>query len=117
MLIRVNDMVEVITGDDAAGKTRAKVVKVDRDAGKVVVENVNRVYKHVQRSQRNPKGGRLSKEMPVSISNVKLVCEKCSAATRMAARYLPDGSKERYCKKCGASNGQISPAKARYAKK
>ena len=117
MLIRVNDIVEVITGDDAAGKTRAKVIKVDHESGKVMVENVNRVYKHVRRSQRNPKGGRLSKEMPVSISNVKLVCEKCSAASRMGARFLDDGSKERYCKKCGASNGQISPAKARYAKK
>jgi large subunit ribosomal protein L24 len=117
MRIRVNDTVEVITGDEAAGKTRAKVLKVDHEAGKVLVENVNRVYKHVRRSQRNPKGGRLSKEMPVSISNVKLVCEKCGAAARMGARFLDDGSKERYCKKCGAGTGQLSPAKAHRAKK
>lgn len=115
MLIRVNDTVEVTTGDDAG--VRAKVLRVEGATGKVLVEGVNRVYKHVRKSQRNPRGGRLSKEMPVSISNVKLVCQSCNAAARMGARYLDDGSKERYCKKCGAGNGQISPPKARYAKK
>lgn len=115
MLIRVNDTVEVTTGDDAG--VRAKVVRVDREAGKVLVEGVNRVYKHVRRSQRNPRGGRLSKEMPISISNVKLVCKSCDAAARMGVRFLDDGSKERYCKKCNAGNGQVSPPKARYAKK
>jgi large subunit ribosomal protein L24 len=115
MLIRTNDTVEVITGDDAG--TRAKVLRVDRAAGKVVVEHVNRVYKHVRKSQRNPRGGRLSKEMPVQISNVLLVCEACGKAARLGSRYLQDGSKERYCKKCGAGNGQIAPARARYAKK
>ena len=117
MLIRANDTVEVITGDESAAGTRGKVMRVDHEAAKVVVEGVNRVYKHVRRSQRNPKGGRLSKEMPVAISNVMLVCESCHAAARMGSRYLDDGSKERYCKKCGAANGVIAPAKARYAKK
>ena len=115
MLIRANDTVEVIAGDDRG--TKARVVRVDHAAGKVTVEGVNRVYKHVRRSQRNPKGGRLSKEMPVSVSNVMLVCGSCHAAARMGARYLDDGSKERYCKKCGAANGTIAPAKARHAKK
>ncbi len=114
MHIRVDDTVEVVTGDDRG--TRAKVVNVDRAAGKLTVEGVNRVYKHVRRSERNPQGGRLSMEMPIQLSNVLLVCEACSAATRTGARYLDDGSKERFCKKCGAGIGQISPAKARYAK-
>jgi large subunit ribosomal protein L24 len=115
MLIRANDTVEVTAGDDRG--TRAKVLRIDREAGKLVVENVNRVYKHVRKSQRNPKGGRLSKEMPIQLSNVLLVCESCNKAARLGARFLADGSKERYCKKCGAGNGQVSPAKARYAKK
>jgi large subunit ribosomal protein L24 len=92
------------------------VLRIDRAVGKLVVENVNRVYKHVPKSQRNPKGGRLSKEMPVSLSNVLLVCEACHKASRLGARFLADGSKERYCKKCGAGNGQVSPPKARHAK-
>ena len=115
MHIRVKDTVEVITGDDRG--VRGKVLSVDRQAGKLLVEGVNRVYKHVRRSQRNPQGGRLSKEMPVPLSNVLLVCEGCSSATRTGARYLDDGSKERYCKKCGRALGQITPPRTAYAKK
>ena len=87
------------------------MLRVNRKTGKLVVEGINRVYKHVKRSQKNPQGGRLSKEMPVDPSNVQLVCEKCGAATRVGVRLATDGAKERYCKKCGAGNGQISPAK------
>lgn len=115
MLIKVDDVVEIIAGDDRG--TRGKVLRVDRGAGKVVVEQVNRAYKHVRRSQKNPQGGRLSKEMPILLSNALLVCGTCGAATRAGARYLADGSKERFCKKCGAGNGQIAPPKARYANK
>ena len=115
MHIKVGDMVELISGTDRG--VRGKVLIVDQEAGAVVVEGVARVYKHVRRSQKNPQGGRLSKEMPSAVSNVLLVCEACGAATRVGVRYLPDGTKERYCKKCGASNGQVSPPKARYATK
>lgn len=107
MHIRVDDMVEVISGDDRG--TRAKVLKVDRSAGKLVVEGVNRVYKHMRRSQKNPQGGRLSKEMPVQLSNVKLVCTSCGKASRTGARLRDDGTKERYCKKCGAGIGVLAP--------
>jgi large subunit ribosomal protein L24 len=111
MWIRANDTVQVITGDDS-GK-RGKVLRLDRAGGKVVVEGINRVYKHVRKSQRNPQGGRLSKEMAVPQSNLALVCQSCGAATRVGARFLPNGGKERYCKKCGAANGVISPAKTK----
>jgi large subunit ribosomal protein L24 len=115
MRIKTNDNVKVISGEDRG--TTAKVLRVNRKTGKIVVEGVNRVYKHVKRSQKNPQGGRLSKEMPIQAGNVLLVCEGCGAATRIGVRYLPSGAKERYCKKCGASNGQVSPAKAKYATK
>ena len=110
MRIRVDDTVEVIAGDDTG--VRGRVVSVDHEAGKLVVEGVSRVYKHVRRSQRNPQGGRLSKEMPVQASNVLLVCERCSAATRLGLRFAKDGSKSRFCKKCGADLGQVAPARA-----
>ena len=115
MWIKANDTVKVISGEDRG--TTGKVLRVNRAAAKLVVEGVNRVYKHVRRSQKNPQGGRLSKEMPVSVSNVLLICEACGAAARLGVRYLDNGSKERYCKKCGAGNGQVAPPKARYAKK
>lgn len=115
MWIKANDTVQVMSGKDRG--TRGKVLRISRGDAKIVVEGANRVYKHIKKSQKNPRGGQLSKEMPLAISNVLLVCQACGAAVRLGARYLADGSKERYCKKCGAGNGQVSPAKARYAKK
>ena len=97
----------MIAGDDRGAQ--GKVLRVDRAAGKALVEGVNRVYKHVRRSQRNPQGGRLSMEMPIPLSNVSLVCAACGKGTRVGTRLLPNGAKERFCKKCGAANGQISP--------
>jgi large subunit ribosomal protein L24 len=114
MHIKTKDTVEVITGVDKGEKR--KVLAIDRAAGRVVVEGVNRVYKHVRRSQKNPQGGRLSKEMPIQISNVLLVCPKCNRGRRTGARSARDGSKERYCKKCGAGLGEISPPKTKSAK-
>ena len=113
MHIKTNDTVEVITGDDKG--VRAKVLIIDREAGKLVVEGVNRVFKHVKKSQKNPQGGRLSKEMPVQISNVLLICPKCTKATRTGSRVNAADAKERYCKKCSASLGEISPAKGKSA--
>jgi large subunit ribosomal protein L24 len=113
MLIRTGDTVEVIAGNDRGQKSR--VIKVDRATGKALVEGVNRVKKHIRRSQKYPQGGVLSKEMPVQLSNLKYFCQACGRAARLGARFLADGSKERYCKKCGASAGQVAPAKAAHA--
>jgi large subunit ribosomal protein L24 len=115
MLIRTGDTVEVVTGADKG--TRARVMKVDRAVGKALVEGVNRVYKHIRRSQKNPQGGRLSKEMPVQLSNLKYLCQSCGKGVRLGVRFLKDGSKERFCKKCGTAAGQIAPAKKAHATK
>jgi len=115
MNVKVNDIVLVVTGDDRG--QRGKVLSVDHETRKVLVEGVNRVYKHVRRSQKNPQGGRLSKEMPVSVSNVMLICPKTNEPTRVGVRYLDDGSKERYSKKSGVSMGAISPSRSVYSKK
>jgi len=114
MLIRTSDNVEVMIGDDRG--TRGRVLSVDRVTNKAIVENINRVYKHVRRSQKNPQGGRLSKEMPVPVSNLMVVCEACSQPSRMGTRFQKDGSKERFCKKCSAATGQIAPPKSAHAK-
>ncbi len=101
MHIKSGDIVEVIAGDDK--DVKGKVLHIDRDKGKLTVEGVGRVYKHVRRSQRNPQGGRLSKEMPIQISNVLLVCPKCSKAMRPKFDSLTDGSPIRVCRKCGST--------------
>ncbi len=115
MLIKVDDQVIVTAGNDKG--VQGKVLRVDAEAGKVVVEGVNKVYKHVRKSQRNPQGGRLSKEMPINASNVMLVCPQTGKPTRVGIRYSDDGVKERYAKCSDASLGAISPPRAAYAKK
>ena len=115
MLVRENDDVLVIRGEFKGVK--GKVIHVDREAGRVTVEGVNKVYKHVRRSAKNPQGGRLSKEMPVDVSNVMLICPQTGKRTRLGVRYLADGTKERYAKVSGVSLGAIAPAKKAYAKK
>jgi large subunit ribosomal protein L24 len=119
MRIRKDDTVVVITGDDAGGKsaTIARVLRVLADEGRVIVEGVNRAYKHLRRSRRNPQGGRLSKEMPVDVSNVMLYCQQCKRGVRAGARYGADGHKERFCKKCGAALGALSKPRKAHAKK
>jgi large subunit ribosomal protein L24 len=111
MHIRSNDQVEVIAGADKG--TRAKVLRVLKNRGKVIVEGVARVQKHMRRSQQNPRGGRLSKEMPIAISNIMLVCPACGHRARTGVRTQEDGSKHRYCKRenCGKNIGQLSPAR------
>lgn len=113
MLFRVDDEVQVIAGADRGH--RGKILKVDRKQNKVVVEGAARVWKHVRRSQKNPQGGRLSKEMPISASNVMLIDPSQGKPTRVGVRYLDDGSKERFAKRSGASLGSIAPAKQRHA--
>ena len=69
--IKKGDMVLVITGDDKGKK--AKVLQVLPKTAQVVVEGCKLVKKAIKASEKNPKGGFVSKEMPMSISNVKKV--------------------------------------------
>ncbi|VTR99583.1 50s ribosomal protein l24 : 50S ribosomal protein L24 OS=Rhodopirellula maiorica SM1 GN=rplX PE=3 SV=1: KOW [Gemmata massiliana] len=109
MYICKNDVVQVIAGDDKG--TRGKVLRVLRSEGKVVVEGVNRVYRHLKPSRRNPQGGRLSKEMPVDASNVMLIDPVQGVPTRVGVRSLPDGSKELFAKKSGTRIRVLKKAK------
>jgi large subunit ribosomal protein L24 len=109
MLIRKGDIVEVIAGDDAGtakARTTGRVLRVIAKSNKIVVEGVNKVYKHLRPSRQNPQGGRLSKEMPIAVSNALLYCPSCTRGVRIAKR-LADGTKTRVCKKCGHSFGKI----------
>jgi large subunit ribosomal protein L24 len=125
MHVRREDMVEVITGDNkgsSARRTIARVLRVIPSENKVVVEGVNRAYKHLRPSRQNPQGGRLSKEMPISASNVLKYCDRCARGVRVGYRYHQDGSKERYCKRCERQGlpsglGTISPPRSAHAKK
>ena len=114
MHIRKDDMVVVTAGDDKGPDPR-KVLRALPRAGKIVVEGVNRVYKHLKPSAKNQQGGRLSKEMPIDASNVMLFCPSCNRGVRLGHRFTADGRKQRYCKSCSAGLGDLGPAKANRA--
>jgi large subunit ribosomal protein L24 len=116
MHVRKDDMVVVMAGDDKNTTRARKVLRVYPASGKLLVEGVNRVYKHIRPNRRNPQGGRLSREMPIDASNVMLFCHTCSKGVRVGHRYADDGRKERYCKKCGTGLGWLSKARPRYAR-
>src|SRR3954453_22987108 len=114
MHIRKDDFVVVIAGDDKGPEPR-KVLKVLTEKNKIVVEGVNRVYKHLKPSQKNQQGGRLSKEMPIDASNVLLYSPTARRGVRVGFRFTESGQKERYCKVSGASLGTIGPVKPAHA--
>ena len=96
MIIRKDDQVEIITGDDkgsAENRRIAKVLRVLPEKGKIVVEGVNKVYKHLKPSAKNQQGGRLSKEMPIDASNVMLYCPACNRGVRVGRRFTDAGQK------------------------
>lgn len=96
--IRKDDTVYVITGKDK-GKT-GKVLRVLPKKGRVIVENINFIYKHMRPSQQLQQGGVIQREGPIEITNLMLVCNKCSKPTRVGFTVLEDGRKVRVCKKC-----------------
>ncbi|MCD8493476.1 MAG: 50S ribosomal protein L24 [Geovibrio sp.] len=72
--LKKDDTVIVTTGKDK-GKI-AKILKVDRKNGKVILENTNVVKRHTKPGPLNPEGGIVEKEMPVDISNVMFYSQK-----------------------------------------
>lgn len=105
MHVKKDDMVEVIAGD--ARGVRGRVLSVNPARDQVVVEGVNRAYRHVRPSRKNPQGGRLQIEQPIHISNVLPVSPKTDRATRV--RFIVDekGQKSR----AGADDSVIDVVK------
>lgn len=97
--IRKDDKVIVIAGKEK-GKIGA-VLKLNSEKGRIIVEKVNMVKRHTRPSMQTGQGGIIEKEAPLQISNVMIVCNKCTEPTRIGKRRLEDGSKVRVCKKCG----------------
>src|SRR3954465_12955284 len=79
--IKSGEQVMVVTGADK-GKT-GRVLRVLADRNRVVVEGINRVWKHVRPSQRNPQGGRIQKDAPIHLSNVMPLDPTTGKGTRV----------------------------------
>jgi len=103
--VKKGDVVVVLAGDDK-GKTGEVMSVYPRDS-KVLVQGVNRVFKHLKPSRQHPRGGRIQKEMPIHISNVLPLDPKTGKSTRVAFRTNEDGAKERVAKKSGQALGAV----------
>ncbi|MBM9614628.1 50S ribosomal protein L24 [Desulfobulbus rhabdoformis] len=99
--LRVNDKVEVIAGKDK-GRV-GKVLRVDRDKDRVVVERINMIKKHQKANDATQSGQIIEREAGIHISNVMLVCPECAETVRVGKQILDDGTKVRICKKCKAT--------------
>ena len=97
--VRTGDTVIVINGKDR-GKT-GKVMQVSPSEGKVIVEKINVVSKHVKPRKMGEPGGILQAESALYADKVQLICPKCGKPARVG-HVIEDGKKFRVCKKCGA---------------
>ena len=98
MKIRKNDTVLVIAGKDKGkkGKVRFAYPKKQR----VLVEGINFIKKHSRARGQVKQAGIIDLEVPIHVSNVMLLCDKCNHPARIGFRFLEDGRKVRTCLSC-----------------
>ncbi len=101
MNIKRGDNVKMLNGKDR-GKT-GKVLFVFPKEGKIVVEGLNTVARHLRPKKQGQKGQIVRKERAINLSNVMLVCKSCGKPTRTGHKVVGE-KKMRVCKKCGAEN-------------
>ena len=102
--IKQGDTVIVISGADK-GKS-GKVLRFLEDRDRVIVEGINRVWKHVKPSQRYPQGGRIQKDAPIHVSNIQLLDPSTGKGTRVKFE-VRDGAKHRVAVGTGTDLGLV----------
>lgn len=95
--LKKEDLVQVIAGKER-GK-QGKILSIDREAGRAVVEGLNMVKKAMKKRKQNDRGGIAEIEAPIHASNLMIVCRKCGP-TRIGYKIAGD-EKQRVCRKCG----------------
>ena len=103
MKVHKDDQVIIISGNDRGKKGR--VLKVFPDKNRLIVEGINFIKRHTRASQKQQQGGIVTKEAPIDVSNVMVICPKCNSNTKIGIKKITDESKNksfrvRYCKKC-----------------
>jgi large subunit ribosomal protein L24 len=99
--IKKGDTVEVVTGENKGA--RGQVQRMSGKDSRVVVAGVNIVTKHQkprQAGRGQVRAGKIEFEAPIHVSNVMLVCPKCSKPTRVGYFINESGVKTRICKEC-----------------
>lgn len=97
--VKTGDTVLIRSGKDK--KKRGKVLAVSPKEGKVMVEGINIVSKHVKPRKAGDEGGIVKTEGAIYACKVQLICPKCDKPTRVAHKFGDDGKKSRICKHCG----------------
>lgn len=97
--IKKGDTVYVLAGEDKGRKGR--VLSVDADKNRAIVEGINIVSKSTKPSAKHPQGGIIKMEAPINISNLALLDPKSGKPTRVGIRIGENGEKVRYAKKSG----------------
>lgn len=98
--IKRDDEVIVIAGKDN-GK-RGKVNRVAKD-GRLIISGINMIKRHTKPREMNQQGQIVEREAPIHVSNLQLICPECTQTGRVGRKLLDDGTKVRFCKKCGES--------------
>ena len=98
MRIRKNDTVLVIAGKDRGKKGKVRFAYPKND--KVIVEGINMVKRHSRARGAARQAGIIESEAPLHVSNLMLICTKCSKPTRAGFRVLDDGKRARVCRVC-----------------
>lgn len=96
--IKKEDTVQVIAGKFRGRQGR--VLSVNRDKERILIEKINIIKKHMKPNKTYTQGGIIEKEAPIHLSNVMLVCPKCSKPTKIGAAVLEGSKRHRTCKKC-----------------
>lgn len=97
--IKKGDTVYVLAGEDKGQKGR--VLSVQADKNRAIVEGINMVSKSTKPSAKHPQGGIIKMEAPINISNLALIDPKSGKPTRVGIRVNEKGEKVRYAKKSG----------------
>ena len=97
--VKTGDTVVVLSGKDKGKK--GKVLAVSPSEGKVIVEKINIVSKHIKPRRMGEPGGIIKAEGAMYASKVQIVCPRCKQPTRVGHKIYEDGTKSRICVKCG----------------
>jgi large subunit ribosomal protein L24 len=99
--LKAADQVEVIAGKDK-GRV-GKILKVFPAENKATVERINMIKRHTKPRDPGQQGQIVEREAPIHVSNLQLICPECAQTGRIGRKVLEDGTKVRFCKKCGES--------------
>ena len=99
--LKANDQVEVIAGKDK-GRV-GKILKVFPADSKATVERINMIKRHTKPRDASQQGQIVEREAPIHVSNLQIICPECAQTGRVGRKVLEDGTKVRFCKKCGES--------------